>query len=166
MTIEWTDGSPEEFRRKLSDPKLIGGPARKFLNKVALLIQGFGKEEAPRSEGRLWQSIAFNVDSSPMPLYAKVGTNVSYAAAMEYGTGALCEKPGAVAGWSFPGGPELETWAKRHGFTSGYIVAAIIKRRGGLAARRYLRTAFSKAKPQARRFVREMGTEIEGLWSK
>jgi len=166
MTIEWTDGSPEEFRRKLRDPKLIGGPARKFLNKVANLIQGFGREEAPKDRGHLSQSITFNVDSSPMPLWAKVGTNKSYARAMEYGTGALSENPGAVSGWSFPSGPELETWARRHGFKSGSHVADIIKWKGGLAARRYLRAAFSKAKPQTRRFVREFGTEIERLWSK
>jgi len=166
MSIEWTNGSPDEFRRKLRDPKLISGPARNFLNRVLLLIQGFAKDGAPRNVGRLWQSIAFNVDSSPMPLWGKVGTNVSYAPAMEYGTGALSEKPSAVSGWSFPSGPELSTWARRHGFRNGYIVANAIKKRGGLAARRYLRTAMAKAKPQAKRFLREFGNEIERLWSR
>ena len=165
MTIEWTHGSPDEFRHKLRDPKLIGGPARKFLNRVLILIQGFAREFAPKDRGQLSQSTTFNVDSSPMPLWGKIGTNKSYAQDMEYGTNALSEKPSATGNRPFPTGPQLETWARRHGFKSGYIVAAIIKRRGGLAARRYLRTAFSKARPQTRKFLREIGNVIERIWA-
>lgn len=162
--IEWTKGSPEEMRKKLGDPKLIGEPARNFLTRALILIQGYAREGAPVDRGQLSQSITFAVDSAPLPLWGKVGTNKSYAQAQEYGTNALSEKPEATGNVPFPTGPELETWARRHGFLSGHIVAAIIKRRGGLRPRRYLRSAFSKAKTEVRQFLRQFAQEIQARW--
>ncbi len=162
--IEWTKGSPEEFRKKLSDPKLIGEPARNFLTRVVILIQSYARDGAPVDRGQLSQSITYLVDSSPVPLWGKVGSNKSYAPDMEYGTNALSEKPGVTGSRPFPTGPELETWARRHGFKSGYIVAAAIRRRGGVAPRRYLRRAFARAKSEARQFLRQFAQEIQARW--
>lgn len=164
MSLEWFKGSPEEFRRKIEDPRLFGDPLRNFLGRAVVFLQGLARENAPVDRGQLSQSITFGVDSSPMPLFAKVGTNKSYAPAMEYGTGALSEKPSAVTDWKFPTGRELDTWAKRHGFKSGYIVANIIAARGGLAPRRYLRRAFETGKRDIQHFMNQAAAEIMRLW--
>jgi hypothetical protein len=162
--IEWTKGSPEEFKSKLKDPQLVSQPTRNFLERAVVFIQGLAKDRAPRDRGQLWQSITTRVDPSPTPLWGKVGSNVKQALPMEYGTNALSEKPSATGSMPFPTGPQLETWAKRHGFRNGYVVAAIIKRRGGVAPRRYLRGAFAAAKGQIQQFLRQMGKEIEARW--
>ena len=162
--IQWTQGSPEEFRKKLTDPQLVGGPARRFLTKAVVLLQRLARQRAPKDTGHLAQSITYAVQSAPMPIWGKVGTNTGYGPAMEYGTNALSEKPSMTGAVPFPTGPELETWAKRHGFPNGYIVAAIIKNRGGLKPRRFLRGAFAAGKAQIKTFLLEMGKDIERGW--
>jgi hypothetical protein len=162
--IEWTKGSPEEFKKRLSDPRLIAEPARNFLTNAVIFIQGLAREGAPVDTGRLAQSITYRVDSAPMPLWGKVGSNVSYAPDQEYGTNALSEKPAVTGNRPFPTGPQLETWAKRHGAPSGLVVSRAIKRRGGLRPRRYLRNAFKAAQSEVRKFLRQMAKEIEAKW--
>ena len=165
--IEWVRSNPEEFRRKLQDPKLFGGPVRKFLTSAALIIQGWARQLAPKDRGHLAQSVTYEVDSSPLPVWAKIGTNQGMKAlAMEYGTGSLSDNPAKVAGWQFPTGPELETWARRHGFDSGATVAAIIRKRGGLAPRAYLRNAMKQGEPKIRSLLRTLARDIQQAWSK
>ena len=165
MSIDWEPGhGPEDLKRKLAAARLVGKPAFNFLRRAALLIQGLARENAPKNVGRLRDSIAFNVDQSPMPLFAEIGSAVEYAPHMEYGTGALSDSPSMVSDWQFPTGGELETWAKRHDFTSGEQVAGIIRARGGLAPRRYLRAAFDAARQKIQNFLTQMGREIEEQW--
>jgi hypothetical protein len=166
MSIDWVSGDPDEFRRKLNDPKLIGSPARKFLNRAVLTILRFARQNAPVDRGRLRQSITYDVDSSPMPLWGKVGSNVSYAPDMEFGTNALSEKPSATGNVPFPTGADLEIWARRHGNLNPWAVAHAIRNRGGLRPRRYLRNAFAEARSQIARFLRDMGNEIERNWGR
>lgn len=164
MSIDWVQGSPDELRRKLTNGQLFARPARQFLEASALVIEGYARENAPVDTGRLRGSIAYSIDSSPTPLYAKVGTNVAYAPYMEYGTGQLSDNPSAVAGWQFPKGPELDVWAKRHGFEKGAHVADIIRWKGGLEPRRYLRRAMETSKSAVRRLLKTMAAEIERIW--
>lgn len=166
MSIDWINGSPDEFARKLRDPGLLQGPVRRFLESAALVVQGHAREASPVDTGRLRQSITYHLDASPMPLYAKVGSNVQYAPFMEYGTGALSDKPAAVSGWQFPDGPELDVWARRHGFDSGKTVASIIRWKGGLTPRRYLRQGMAAAKREVKQLLRGLAIEIERMWSK
>ncbi len=164
MTIEFLNGSPEALRKKLN-PQLFAEPARRFLLRAALYLQGEARGNAPVDTGRLRSSIAYEIDSSPMPLFAEVGSAVGYARFMEYGTGALSDNPGAVGDWGFPSGDDLNTWARRHGFASGAQVASIIRRNGGLRPRRYLRAAFEHAREQIAGFLAAMAREIEQRWA-
>jgi len=164
--IEWTKGSPEEFKKKLDAEKLFGEPVRNFFRKALIYMQGIARGEAPRDRGQLVQSITFDIDSKPIPLWGKVGTNKGYATHMEYGTGALSQKPAVTGSVPLPSGPELETWARRHGFESGYHVADIIRWKGGVSPHPYMRPALRKAKSQIAEFLREAGKHIERLWGK
>lgn len=164
MSIEWTHGSPDDFRRRLDPVKLFGEPVRNFFTRALLILQGLTREGIPVDRGRLRQSITFDVDSRPIPLWGKIGSNVKYAPDMEYGTNALSEKPSVTGNRPFPTGPQLETWARRHGFPNGWMVAAIIKRRGGLEPRRFLRNAFTQGQSKIRGLLDDLATEIERRW--
>ena len=146
-------------------PELIAGPARNMLTRMAVRTQAYARVNAPKDSGRLANSIAFLVDSAVWPAWAKVGTNVGYAKPMEYGTGALSDAPESL-GWHFPSGSDLDRWASRHGFSSGYVVAAIIKNRGGLRPRKYLRKAFKQIRGNIPGFLRVMAQEVEALWAR
>jgi len=63
---------------KTSDKKLIGQPLKRFLNRSAVKIVSRGKEQAPVDRGYLRNNIAFKVDSSEVPQWAKVGCDVSH----------------------------------------------------------------------------------------
>ena len=166
MSVDWDPGrAPEDAIRKIRGPLLFAWPVRRFLEGGALVIQGHAREGAPVDTGRLRGSIGYQIDRRTIPTYAKVGTNVAYARYMEYGTGALSDKPETVAGWKFPTGAELDTWARRHGFAQGSHVADIIRWKGGLAPRRYLRNAFEKSKSDIQKLLRNMAAEIEKAWA-
>lgn len=113
--------------------------------------------------GRLRGSIGHEVDSSALPLFAKVGTNVTHAPYMEFGTGAFAEGEGGGSGSHWPPGEALSPWAERHGFTSGFAVAAAIGRRGGLLPRRYLRDALEASLSTIDGFLRRLESDIRAM---
>lgn len=91
----------KELQSKLSAP-FAAQPARNFLNRGGFLIQGKAREYAPIDRGRLRQSITVRLDNgTPIPLFAEIGTNLKYAAAMEFGRkpGDPQPPPGALLGW-------------------------------------------------------------------
>lgn len=60
---------------------------------------------------------------------------------MEFGTGLLSDSPRSSRQRHFPPPDELDNWAYRHGFKSGWAVSLAIYRKGGLKPRKYLRNA-------------------------
>ncbi len=157
--------SPDDFVRALKRrEQWLGPPLQKFLKRCGVKITSLAHKKAPVDRGQLSQSIVNQVDSAPVPLYSAIGTNKSYGPAMEYGTRSWSEKPSMTGNTPLPTGPELDVWAKRHGFQSGDDVAAIIRMRDGVKPRRYLRNAFAEARRFIARYAKEMGKDIEAAW--
>lgn len=102
----------------------------------ALAIEGEAKRRCPVDTGRLRDSIttAASVEDDGK-IVARVGTNVEYAAAVEYGTGVFAENgKGRKTPWVWKGD------GKKHGgwhTTSGY------------AAKPFLRPAYEARKKEA-----------------
>lgn len=76
----------EAARAKLKGDRLAAAPARRFLTRAAIVVQGRARELAPVDTGRLRGSIAYELDGGAIPLWARVGTNVDYAPYQELGT--------------------------------------------------------------------------------
>jgi hypothetical protein len=164
MSLDYGDDF-DELKRRLQHPeKWLGKPLRRFHQKATLKLQGIARENAPADRGQLKQSLTYRVSNEPIPLSSQVGTNKTYAKAQEYGTGLLSEAPDSLGKRHFPPPDALETWARRHGFESGYQVAMIIYKRGGLRPTRFLRNAFNDGARYVERYLREAGREIERLW--
>jgi hypothetical protein len=150
----------EKLRERLEVAHLAGEPMRVFGSRAGITVQGEARKLAPVDTGVLRSSIGYQVDSAPVPLWAKVGTSVFYAPYQELGTGTLAE--GEVAGMRHqPPSEALDLWASRHGFASGREVARIIGRRGGLRPRRFLRGGLKASMRKIDGFVRQLAEEIE-----
>jgi HK97 gp10 family phage protein len=114
-----------------------------------VLTQGIAtdaKRLAPVDTGRLRSSINAQVEFRGTEIRGMVGTAVFYAPFMEFGTGKAGDPAVPHKAGHWPPGKALGTWAKRHGFKSGYQVATIIGKRGGLRPRKYFRPALEKNK--------------------
>jgi hypothetical protein len=140
-----------ELQSKLARPFMVR-PARNFLTRGAVIVQGRARENAPVDRGGLRDSIAYEVDAAAFPLWAKIGTNIEYGRATELG------RPAGIMPPSAP----LELWARRHGMEpgSGYALALAIFRRG-IEARPFLEPALNESRPQIIGLVRVMAAEIE-----
>lgn len=154
-----------ELLRKM-EPKTLLKPLREFFTKASIGLQGEMRGLAPKDTGRLASSIGYAVDTAIPPLWAKAGPNVTYAPYMEHGTGTLADGPGGPQAPHWPPGPALDVWAKRHGFQSGYQVARIIGRRGGLKPRRFMRDALVFQKPKIRRLAEDALAAIASVWGR
>ena len=108
-----------------------------------------------KSSGNIWE-----MDRDKPPMRLAVGTKVHYAPAMEFGTGDFAEAPQLTRGWQFPTGRDLNVWARRHGFSSGKHVSNIIKARGGLTPRRFMRDGLKNARSQIASHVDTLAKEI------
>lgn len=113
---------------------LKGGPMVGAMKKATLLVEREAKIRSPVDTGRLRASITPSVTQNP--LQGIIGSNVFYAPYQELGTGRFA---GRSRHW--PPAAALETWARRHGIESGFVVARAIGMRGGLRPRRFLRGA-------------------------
>lgn len=69
------------------------GPVAKDLTRKALRVQGAAKRLCPVDTGRLRASIAWRMERDWRGLCAIVGTNVSYAAPIEFGTRRMRAQP-------------------------------------------------------------------------
>ena len=160
MTFQILGG--DRITRKLSG-EIMRQPMRRFFTKAAIAVQSGAKERAPVDTGRLRSSLTYEVDSAALPLWAKVGTNVTYAPFMEYGTGVLSENPEATKKWHFPAASHLEVWARRHG-TTGFQVAKAIRDRGGLKPRRFLRNGFKTNEDKIKQYLKQAEKEVQEAW--
>ncbi len=156
----------EEAIRELRDPEVIGGPLRNFFARAAITVQNAARGGAPVDTGRLRAGIGFEIDQSEIPEWATVGTNVFYAAAQEFGTGTQTDGTMGGGGPHWPPAAMLDTWAARHGFESGFQVARIIGRRGGLLPKRFLRDGMRNSLTAIEGFVKRLGEEIEARWGR
>jgi len=148
----------EKVIRKLG-PELISGSVGDFLKRSVITVQGKARMKAPVDTGLMRSDIKFEVDSAQPPTWGKVGTSVFYAPYQEFGTGIFVGK-----GFHWPPGQALGLWAERHGFDSGYQVARIIGRKGGLEPRRFMRGGLEESLSAIKGFLAELGREIQRKW--
>ena len=151
---------------KKTSPDLLRAPLKRFFERAAISVENRAKRNAPVDTGRLRSSLTHELDSADVPRFARVGTNVKYAPFMEFGTGLFSDAEGASHTRHWPPPDALGGWAKRHGFASGYAVAAAIGKRGGLKPRRYLRNALKDSLGDIRGFMDRLGREISEAWDK
>ena len=144
MTVEFTVTGLEGISLA---GKAVRDAAKTGMQRAMLLTANQAKMKAPVDTGRLRSSITTLVrwEDGDHTLAGYVGSNVDYAPAIEYGTGTQTDGEGGSGKRHWPPGGALDTWARRHGFSSGAAVARIIGMRGGLKPRRFLRGAFSVA---------------------
>ena len=113
----------DAWSRKLRDPKLLGVPLRQALLRSAIFGRGQTAERTPVDTGRLRNSMNTEVDSAPIPKWAEIGSDLTYARAVEDGSSP-----------HFPPLSALQPWAVRHGFPPGsagaFLVARAIAQRG------------------------------------
>lgn len=155
------------------DSKTLNKPLESFFKRAAIATQSEARERAPVDTGHLRNMIGYKLDDGLPPLWAKVGVDApdgsplwSKARAMEYGTGRLGDPEVSHKPGHFPPGPALDTWARRHGFGSGWQVAKIIARRGGLRPRRYLREGLRAARGAISRALDKLGADIKQAWER
>lgn len=160
-----------EILRKL-DSSLFAVPLHNFFERATIAVQGRARRNAPVSEGRLRASIFSEVDTRAVPQFGKVGflgagegSDLWFQArAMEYGTGSQGDRDVSHTSGHFPPGDALDAWAHRHGFASGWQVAKIIAKRGGLRPRRMLREGLREAMGEIQSAVDRLGQEIQARW--
>lgn len=134
---------------------LHGEPMLKAMREATLLVERDAKRLAPVDRGGLRQSISSEVRVESVNGHADsvtgvVGSNKTYAAAVELGS-----KP------HFPPISAIEAWAERRGLNA-FLVARAISRRGTLP-RRFLQGAFEKNKPL---ILRKIGEGVSGIVQK
>jgi phage gpG-like protein len=118
---------------------LHGPDFLKAMQEVTLTVANDAKRLAPVDTGRLRASITPEVRQVANFTQGVVGSNVVYAPYMELGTGTFVGRPRY-----FPPPSALDTWARRHGMSSGFAVAMAIWKRGGTRPRRFLQGAFDR----------------------
>ena len=69
----------EELGKKLEPDELLGDALKHVLGQASLTIERQAKLFSPVDTGRLRASVTSLVDSSPVPLWAKVDSDVEYA---------------------------------------------------------------------------------------
>jgi phage gpG-like protein len=138
----------------MADPKLVKGPLKTFLTRSGFYVQGQAKERAPVDTGRLRNSIATKVEETR----ALIGTNLSYAPHVEFGS-----RP------HWPPLSAMQPWARRHGFPAGRRGAFLVARRiaqRGTKARLFLTKGLAASTNQIARYLEMMAREMEGRWGR
>ncbi len=143
--------------RRFNDRSWMQNPIRDLLTKGSLEIAGQTRRLTPVDTGRLRSSISQEVDKSQMPLWAKVGTNVEYAAPVEFG-----RRPG-----SFPPLAAIRAWTIRKGIGAGaaFPIAQAIARRGTKGAHMF-RKGLRRSQRVVRTLAEQAAYDIESLWGK
>jgi hypothetical protein len=149
---------------KKADEKILRKPMKNFFNRSAVQVQNLARIKVPVDTGRLRNSISYEIDSSSLPLWAKIGTNVRYGKPVEFGTGLLSEAPDSKRRRYFPPPAALDLWASRHGIQSGLVVALGIFKRGGTPPRPFLRPALEESINAIGGFLDGAASEIARAW--
>ena len=165
-------------RRFKSADRIVTEELRKASQKSGLLVERKAKEYAPVWRGHLRRSITSVTETRSLVSTTKVGTNLPYARAVEFGrpAGAKMPPPGALLPWmaskGIPATNESIKGTRRVRDEAGNVVGSIITGRGFVGPRRgylpnewaiakaiqknikkrpYLHKAFEELKPQIRR---------------
>lgn len=140
---------------------LVVSEMKSAMTRATLTVERSAKKVVPVDTGHLRRSITHEVKAAPGGVVGKVGSNVPYAKAVEFGTGLLSEAPDGKGGRHYPPPAALDGWAIRHGFHTGsrsdaagdvaaspgslgWMISQMIGRRGGLRPRPYLRPAIKE----------------------
>jgi hypothetical protein len=135
---------------------LHGEPVLAAFRRATLLLVSTAKRLAPVDRGILRGSIVPQVRMTPnRTVEGVVGSNVTYAPHMEFGTGIF-----AGNARYFPPPSALDLWASRHGMESGALVALAIYRRGGTRPRRYLQGSADQHRDEIRSLIGDAVTRI------
>lgn len=118
---------------------LRGRPFINAMRQATLVVTRDARILSPVDTGRLRASITPEVRQEGKSTQGVIGSKVVYAPFMEMGTGVF-----AGNAPHYPPAAALETWASRHGFSSGAVVARAIYHAGGLRPRRFLQRAFEQ----------------------
>jgi HK97 gp10 family phage protein len=70
-----------------------GGPVAKDLERRAIRVRNAAVRVCPVDTGRLRSSITYETGRDSRGLVARIGTNVEYAAHVEFGTGRMRAQP-------------------------------------------------------------------------
>ncbi len=169
-----------KYRNELAK-KLTGEPVknalRGFWSLVLPVVATNVKRKTPVDRGRLRSSIAWRVGEHwgsagrTAATYGEVGTRVSYAPYMEFGTGLLSDAPqddpDRTRARHWPPAAKLDLWAKRHKIKGGgRAVARMIGLRGGLRPRRFLRDGYTESLPFLQSSIGLLGMRIKTEWKK
>ncbi len=148
----------DAWSRKLKDPSMIGIPIRKALLRTGVFAAGQTRDRTPVDTGRLRGSITSDVDNAPIPKFATIGSNLTYARPIEEGTSP-----------HFPPLAALQPWAARHGFPTGnagaFLVARAIAQRG-TKGHRMLEKGIGASKAFFRQQLRTAARDIERSWGR
>lgn len=112
------EGLAELEGRFRDAPGVVESEIKRAMNRSVQRVLADVKRETPVDTGRLRSSITGRTEGSGAEIRGIVGTNVKYAAYVEFGT-----RP------HWPPIKALEVWARRHG-TTAYQVALGIARHG------------------------------------
>lgn len=137
---------------KLQATRLGGGPARRLLTRSAIAVQGEARGFARVDRGGWRNSIATEIDPSPMPTSARVGSNLDYGPYVHFG-----RNPGRM-----PPDAPIRAWARRHRLpeTAVFPIRRAIGRRGTRGDEALTR-GLDAARPAIRGFVARCAREIE-----
>jgi len=138
-----------ELQRRTADPRILADAERRFLLQSGLAVQRGAQIGAPVDQGRLRGSIKVEVDPSPSPQWAKVGTNVFYAPYQEYGTGIYGPKRRRIR----PKQAQALRWAVGGGFAFARSVA-------GTPGKRYMEKGLRGAESRIASLRRKLASDI------
>lgn len=150
---------------------------QRAITRSVLQIEKDAKGLAPVFTGHLRRSITHEVEARQSEVVGRVGTNVPYAKAVEFGTGLLSEAPDSGHRRYMPPPAALDAWAIAKGFTVvsartarghaaatpgvyGQIVAWAIYLRGGTKPKPYLRPALKDNLPNVEKEIKAIVPRI------
>ncbi len=147
MSITISVDGDDELAAGLDPEKLIGPPFRRMLDRSGITVANKAKRNTPVWKGRLRASMAHEVDPAPIPVWAKVGTNVVYGPFVEDGTRPHWPPLAAIA-----------PWAADHGIPA-FLVARSIARKG-TQGKKMLANALESSQGDIAGFARRAEDEI------
>ena len=150
MSITMEIKGLDEFLRRVQNPQTLARPVRRGMNQSALAVQRQAQLRAPVATGRLRGDIKTDVDSRPIPLWARIGPNVFYGPYVEFGTGLFGPKKKRIR----PKSKKALAWTARGG--KRFVRASV----AGMRPRPFMGPALPAAQGDINRIWADMGREI------
>ena len=140
----------EAFLRRVRDRGAVMGAWRSTVTKATYAIHDEVFRRTPRVTGHLQRSLTTQVDPSPLPMWGRIGTNVSYAPDVHFGTRAHEIRPRRKRALSWRGArhPVRRVWHP------------------GTRAQPFMTEGMRAALPLIVRLLRACGDDIAHWWSR